>query len=164
MDITLSYHEAGHAVMAMAMGFAVHEISNIPSDSSLGHVKWEYPSCLTESSRTWVVLVLLSGIAAEHIYCKNNSLPEPKNWENYQTDLQQVALHLKELRNPNSINEYCNIAVRFLRQTSVWELVEILAALSMQASAINGQDFLQKLAKRVPRFSDVSWVASTNQN
>ena len=154
MDTSVYYHEAGHAVMAMAMCFTVNEICYVPSDTSLGYVRWEYPTYLTESSRTWVVLVFLSGIAAERIFCQKRGLPEPNNSENYQTDLRQVTLHLKELQTPKSIDDYYSIAEKFLRQPALWEKVESFAALLIQESAINGENWLKDVAEKVPRFSD----------
>jgi len=154
MDTGVYYHEAGHAVMAMAMRFTVNEICYAPSYTSLGYVKWEYPTYLTESSRTWVVLVFLSGIAAERIFCQKQGLPEPNNSENYQTDLRQVTLHLKELQTPKPIDDYSSIAENFLRQPALWEKVESFAALLIQESAIDGQNWLKEVAEKVPRFSD----------
>jgi hypothetical protein len=141
--------------MAMAMDFTVNEIGYAPSDTSPGYVQWEYPTYLTESSRTCVVFVFLSGIAAEHIYCQKKGLPEPNNSENYQTDLRQVSLHLQELQTPKSIDDYHSIAVDFLQYPSVWDCVESFAILLMRESKINKQNWPKEAAEKVPRFFDV---------
>lgn len=66
-----AYHEAGHAVMALALGRPVHKVTIVPGQSELGlqrqgvcHIK----KGRTRSSKDWLedeVLILLAGLVAE---------------------------------------------------------------------------------------------------
>ena len=65
-DPATAYHEAGHAVVALALGRPVHKVSILPSRDKLG---WcEYKKGVFRPSEDWLereVLIALAGMAAE---------------------------------------------------------------------------------------------------
>ena len=65
-DPATAYHEAGHAVVALALGRPVHKVSILPSRDKLG---WcEYKKGVFRPSDDWLereVLIALAGMAAE---------------------------------------------------------------------------------------------------
>ncbi|MBH9109155.1 hypothetical protein I5K39_08640 [Pseudomonas aeruginosa] len=151
VDIT-TYHEAGHAVMAMAHGFVVTEMSNIASDAGMGYVKWQVPTPLTRASRISAVLVLAAGMAADFIHWKRSGSTENEDCLGHSSDLEQAEVHLAKLGDEGLFDTYLAIAIRFLRVPSVWELVELFAGLMKEAGTINGRELIQRAAKTVPKF------------
>lgn len=65
-DSATAYHEAGHAVVALALDRPVHKVSILPSRDKLG---WcEYKKGVIRPSEDWLereVLIALAGMAAE---------------------------------------------------------------------------------------------------
>ncbi|RYG57309.1 MAG: hypothetical protein EON56_02710 [Alphaproteobacteria bacterium] len=63
-----AYHEAGHAVMAMANSSRVLEISNVASTVGRCFVRWASPDPISDDARWRSLLVLGAGMAAEFIH------------------------------------------------------------------------------------------------
>jgi ATP-dependent Zn protease len=64
-----AYHEAGHAVMAMAVGLPVTHISIEPNDLSKGSVGWQKTAEFTdEEYRQRAILIQMSGMTADFIH------------------------------------------------------------------------------------------------
>lgn len=65
-EILTAYHEAGHAVIALALGRDVHRVSILPNQTRLGQCELKKGS--SKISKDWLeteVLILLAGAAAE---------------------------------------------------------------------------------------------------
>jgi ATP-dependent Zn protease len=65
-DTVTAYHEAGHAVVALAVGRPVHRVSVLPNRELLG--KCEFRKGVVRPSADWVeeeLLITLAGPAAE---------------------------------------------------------------------------------------------------
>ena len=65
-DQATAYHEAGHAVVALALGRAVQRVSILPDRERLGQC--EFKKGLFRPSEDWLereILIALGGIAAE---------------------------------------------------------------------------------------------------
>src|SRR5437870_12418780 len=65
-DEATAYHEAGHAVLALALGRPVHRVSVLPDRDGLGLC--EFRKGVTRPSEDWLereALIALGGIAAE---------------------------------------------------------------------------------------------------
>lgn len=151
VDIT-TYHEAGHAVMAMAHGFVVTEMTNIASDAGMGYVKWQTPSPVTTASRIGTVLVLAAGMAADFIHWKRSGGAVNEDCMGHRSDREQAEVHLAALGDDGQFDIYLAMAIRFLNVPSVWELVELFAGLMTAVGTINGRELIQGVAKRVPKF------------
>jgi ATP-dependent Zn protease len=91
-DLLTAYHEAGHAVIAMVVGRAVHRVSIVPNATRLG-------ACELKKGRSRAsndeledeVLVLLAGVAAE------GRLTGQYNWSGGAKDL-RLALQAIDSR------------------------------------------------------------------
>lgn len=151
-SVIISFHEAGHAVMAMANGFTVIEVSNVSTDAGMGQVKWQTPISLTEESCMRSVLVLASGMASDFIHWKSNGADESEYCLGHQRDRQQAELHLKELGDDGNFDIYLGIAIKFLEKPPVWKLVTFVADLMMTVGTVNGRDLIQNISVRVPKF------------
>lgn len=65
-DLLTAYHEAGHAVIAMVVGKAVHRVSIVPNATRLGACELKKGRlCASNDELEDEVLVLLAGVAAE---------------------------------------------------------------------------------------------------
>src|SRR6478752_7313930 len=65
-DPATAYHEAGHAVVALALGRPVHRVSVLPNRDRLGQC--EFRKGVFRPSEDWVereILIALAGMAAE---------------------------------------------------------------------------------------------------
>lgn len=65
-DPETAYHEAGHAVVALALGRPVHRVSVLPNRDRLGQC--EFGKAVFRPSEDWVereILISLAGMAAE---------------------------------------------------------------------------------------------------
>lgn len=65
-DEVTAYHEAGHAVVALALGRPVHRVSAEPGKELLG--KCEFKKGVVRPSEDWLeteILIALAGLAAE---------------------------------------------------------------------------------------------------
>jgi plasmid stabilization system protein ParE len=65
-DSATAYHEAGHAVIALALDRPVHRVSVLPNRERLGQC--EFRKGVTRPSDDWIereVLIALAGLAAE---------------------------------------------------------------------------------------------------
>ncbi|OWK40856.1 cell division protein FtsH [Fimbriiglobus ruber] len=65
-DVATAYHEAGHAVVALALGRPVHRVSVLPNHERLGQC--EFRKGVFRPSEDWLeteILISLAGLAAE---------------------------------------------------------------------------------------------------
>lgn len=65
-DEITAYHEAGHAVVALALGRHIHRVSVVPGQELLG--KCEFKKSAYRPSEDWLeseILIALAGLAAE---------------------------------------------------------------------------------------------------
>lgn len=152
MAARTSRHEAGHAVMAMALGFTVFEISNIPEGTSLGRMKCAPPIHSSDTSRMASVLISASGMASEFIYWKNNGADVNDYCAGHWNDLKEAELHLEELGDEGLFEIYFCVAIHFFEQPAVWQWVEFLADLLTQAGKVDNRKTLQKIADAAPKF------------
>lgn len=151
IDTRTSYHEAGHAVMAMALGFTVSEISNLPEGTSQGRMKCASSIHSSDTSRMASILISASGMASEFIYWKNNGADVNVYCAGHWSDLKKAELHLEELGDEGLFDIYCGVAIHFLKQPAVWEWVEFLADSVTQEGEII-REKLTEIADAVPKF------------
>jgi ATP-dependent Zn protease len=72
-----AYHEAGHAVANIVLGFEVTHCTIVPKDDTVGHVEhphpiWKYGLSVRRERTTWgrrAIVTCYAGLAAEHYFC-----------------------------------------------------------------------------------------------
>lgn len=150
----VAYHEAGHAVMAMALGFSVSEISCIATETSKGHTVWHPPSQMTQEARIGAVLVCAAGMAADFVHweCQKDR-DHDEHSLGHNGDRDNAFIHLSALGQHDAFNEYAMLAARYLRRPEVWELVAFFAKMLEDFGAIDGQEVLQRAKERIPKIS-----------
>jgi ATP-dependent Zn protease len=133
-----AYHEAGHAVVALALGRPVHGVSALPNRERLGAC--EFRKGVFRPSEDWLereILIALGGIAAEAIHTGSYA------WEEAERDLQYVH-HLAERRAGRRQAE--RLERRLLAKTEHllakpphWQAVEWIAAELLKCGEISGR-------------------------
>lgn len=72
-----AYHEAGHAVANIVLGFEVTHCTIVPQDDTVGHVAyphpiWKYGLSVRRERTAWgrrAIVTCYAGLAAEHYFC-----------------------------------------------------------------------------------------------
>lgn len=153
IEIT-AYHEAGHAVMAMSVGFLVTEISCHASVDGYGYTAWQMPSVMSDTARVGAVLTLASGMGADYLHW--SSLPDKDESEILQGhfgDQSEARIHLAALKQGDVFEDYISFALMHLRKVDVWSQVVALAELLKSTRVVNGRDILSRLKQCVPAIS-----------
>lgn len=158
-----TYHEAGHAVMALASGFIVTEMSNVPSAEGLGYVAWRDPPEQTTESRIKSALVLASGLAADFLHASKCDPNTNVTFTGHLGDQHRASDYLSELNHSGHFDIYVQVAIRFLGRPDVWIWVEGFAELLTMAGTINGDDLLYRASQNVPKLAahDFDFLQST---
>ena len=155
----IAFHEAGHAVMAMACGFRVTKISIDPNEIGMGHVCWDEPSNPDRDSRRRSVLVALSGWAADFIHLKKNaSGTDVDDPQGHFSDQRQAREHLSALNENDLFQAYLCLAMHFLGRDDVWEVVDELASFMLRCRSLDGQAILTRLAECCPKIAYQEWL------
>jgi hypothetical protein len=149
----IAYHEAGHAIMAMACGFVVTEMSAAPSDFGRGHVAWGIPDPPDDQMRRLAVLTLAAGMAADLIHWGANG-SEDEVPEGYLNDRRQAGEHLAHVGEEGAFFAYAITAANFLKRAEVWEHVEFVAKLLLKGGRINGHELIGRIAESCPKVDD----------
>ena len=137
-DPATAYHEAGHAVMALALGRAVHGVSALPNRERLGVC--EFRKGAFRPSEDWVereILIALGGIAAEAIHTGTYG------WGEAERDLQYVR-GLTEQRAGRRQAERLERrllakAEHLLAKPGHWQAVELIAMELLRCGEISGR-------------------------
>lgn len=163
LEIT-AYHEAGHAVMAMATGIVVTEISCQASDTGRGHTALGIPSPITSALRVAAVLTYASGMAADYLHWK--SQPEKDDQEvseGHSGDRYEASIHLAALGQGDVFDDYLKLALSHLSREDVWPLVATVADLLKKVRMVNGQEVLQRITQLVPKITkeELELIASS---
>lgn len=163
LEIT-SYHEAGHAVMAMATGLEVSEISCRESGSGLGHTAWGMPTPITDTTRAAAVLTYASGMAADYLHWKSQPEKDDQEFsEGHSGDRYEARIHLDALGQGDVFDYYLKLALSHLSREDVWPLVVLVADLLKKARVVNGREILQRISQLVPKITteELAYIASS---
>lgn len=147
----IAYHEAGHAVMAMANGFRVTRVTCVANADSQGRTEYEVPNPPTLESHRGEALVAAAGLAADYIHAKKFGLNNDEELKGYFGDRADALIHLDELGHGEHFEVYLSVAIHVLERDRVWGFVEILAELLMKIGEINGRDVLYNVSQQVPK-------------
>lgn len=136
---TVAFHEAGHAVMALALGRPVHKVSIHPNDMRLGHCELK-PGAFrpTQDVVEMQVLILLGGLVAEARYSGRYA------WDGAAQDLRFVrTLTSSRAGGPRQIERLerrmLQKAEHLLDQPENWRAVQRIAEELLKVTTISGR-------------------------
>lgn len=133
-----AYHEAGHAVMALALGRPVTEVSVMPDRERAGFC--HFGKSPTRPSEDWLereMLISLAGVAAEARFTGEY------DWAAAGRDLQQVRKFAEsragEKRAERLERRLLAKAEHLLSQDDNWQAVTLIAAELIRLGTISGR-------------------------
>lgn len=137
-DPATAYHEAGHAVISLALGRPVHRVSVLPNRERLGQC--EFLKGVTRPSEDWLereILIALAGLAAEARHTGTYG------WEEADRDLRYVrrlVLHRTSERQAGRYERRMLAKVEhLLAEEPHWQAVELIAAELLKLGVISGR-------------------------
>jgi hypothetical protein len=138
-DEITAYHEAGHAVMALALGRPVDCVSIRPSREHLGIC--EFGKAVFRPSEDWLereILISLAGLAAEARHTGDYCWEAADRDRDFAADLalQRAGSERKAQR---LLRRLLSKAEHILNQDANWETVERLAAELLRLGEISGR-------------------------
>lgn len=136
--IATAYHEAGHAVIALALGREVQRVSILPGRGWLG--RCEFKKGRVRPSEDWLereILISLAGAAAEARHTGAYA------WEGAIADLRAVrrlAVQRASERQAEKLESRLMAKVEhLLNQAGHWRAVELIAAELLRCETISGR-------------------------
>jgi hypothetical protein len=134
-----AYHEAGHAVMALALGRPVDHVSIRPDAQYLGHC--EFRKAVFRPSEDWLereMLISLAGLAAEAIHTGDYA------WDGAARDLRyarELALGRagNERKAERLTDRVLSKAEHLLSKPAHWRAVERLASELLRVGEVSGR-------------------------
>ena len=134
----VAYHEAGHAVVALALGRPVHFVSILPDRINLGLC--EFQKGVFRPSEDWLereILISLGGIAAEARHTGEYA------WDGAARDEQYVRrlaiLRAGERQAERLQRRLLAKAENLLSKEGHWQAVELIAAELLRRGQISGR-------------------------
>ena len=137
-DATTAYHEAGHAVVALALDRPVHKVSVLPGRDLLGQC--QFGKGVFRPTDDWLereVLIALAGMAAEarHTggYCRDGAA----------RDLRYARRLALQRATPKTLDRFERRMLakveNLLADEGHWRAVELIAAELMKQGTISGR-------------------------
>lgn len=148
-DPETAYHEAGHAVVALALGRPVHRVSVLPNRDRLGQC--EFGKGRFRPSEDWVereVMISLGGLAAEARHTGNYG------WEEAERDLRYVRRLLSETSERAAARLEKRLLAKvehLLADDDHWRAVELIAAELRTHGVISGRAARHLYERAVPQ-------------
>jgi ATP-dependent Zn protease len=137
-DEVTAYHEAGHAVVALALGRTVHKVSALPNRERLGECR--FGKGHAKPTDDWVereILIALGGMAAEARLTGTYATDEAKE------DLRFVRRLALERKSERAVERYeqrmLDKVEYMLADAGTWKAVELIAAELVKHGAISGR-------------------------
>ncbi len=137
-NIGTAYHEAGHAVVALALGRPVQNVSILPNREVLGICK--FGKARIRPSEDWLereILIALGGIAAEARFTGNYA------WDGAARDFQfaqSLAVQRAGAGKAERLQKRLLAKVEnLLAKEDCWQAVERIAAELMRCGSISGR-------------------------
>jgi ATP-dependent Zn protease len=137
-DQATAYHEAGHAVMALALGRPVHRVSVEADREGLGLC--EFRKGVVRPSEDWLereILIALGGLAAEARLTGDYAWDAADRDRQYVHDL--AVQRAGERQADRLIRRLLAKAEHLLAKDGHWRAVELIAAELLQRGAISGR-------------------------
>lgn len=154
-----AFHEAGHAVMAMACGFIVSKISISADETSKGHVIWHLKvEASDECDAEKRVVSLMAGMVADTLHWEmwghGTTDDMPLGWLSDRRIAMEV---LESINEAHLLDAYIVFVRRYLRRTDVWPFVELISKTVQITDSIDGQDLLNTIAASCPKLTANDW-------
>jgi plasmid stabilization system protein ParE len=137
-DRATAYHEAGHAVIALALGRVIHKVSVLPNRERLGECRFGKGSI--RAADDWIereILIALGGMAAEARHTGVYATAEAKQ------DLRFVRRLALERKSPRAVERYeqrmLDKVESMLADEGTWRAVERIAAELLKHGTISGR-------------------------
>jgi ATP-dependent Zn protease len=137
-DELTAYHEAGHAVIALALGRTVHKVSVLPNRERLGECR--FGKGQAKPTDDWVereILIALGGMAAQARFTGAYAADEAKE------DLRFVRRLAAERKSERAVGRYeqrmLDKVESMLADDGTWTAVEVIAAELMKHGTISGR-------------------------
>lgn len=138
IDTATAYHEAGHAVVALALGRPVHKVSILADQVHLGHC--EFRKGNIKPTDDWLereMLIALGGLAAEAIFTGHYA------WAQARKDLIYVQRLAEQRGGEKGAQKIARRALskveHLLSQESHWQAVQVIAAELLRVKTISGR-------------------------
>jgi hypothetical protein len=136
-DPATAYHEAGHAVVALALGRPVHRVSVLPNRDRLGQC--EFGKAVFRPSEDWVereVMISLGGLAAEARHTGTYGWAEAERDLRYTRRLlSETSERAAERLERRLLKKVENL----LADDEHWQAVELIAAELLAHGVISGR-------------------------
>lgn len=137
-DEVTAYHEAGHAVVALALGRTVHKVSVLPNRERLGECRFGKGN--VRPTDDWLereILIALGGLAAEARFTGTYSTAEAGQ------DLRFVRRLALERKSERAVERYeqrmLDKVEYMLADEGAWKAVELIAAELMKHGTVSGR-------------------------
>jgi ATP-dependent Zn protease len=133
-----AYHEAGHAVVALALDRPVHRVSVLPNRDRSGQC--EFGKAVFRPTQDWVereILISLAGLAAEARRTGTYA------WEEAERDLRYVRKLARERASERAVERLerrmLSKVENLLADDGHWRAVELIAAELLKHGTISGR-------------------------
>jgi len=137
-DEVTAYHEAGHAVIALALGRTIHKVSVLPNRERLGEVR--FAKGAAKPTDDWVeheILISLGGMAAEAKHTGTYAMDEATHDLRF---VRRLALQRKSNRQVERYEQRMLDKVEYmLADEGTWKAVELIAAELLTHGEISGR-------------------------
>ncbi|MCE9565062.1 MAG: cell division protein FtsH [Planctomycetes bacterium] len=137
-DPITAYHEAGHAVVALALGRPVHRVSVLPNRDRLGHCEFAKGKFKpSDDALERECLIALAGLAAEARHTGRYEM------EGANQDLRYVRRLVLERKSERAAPRYeerlLSKVEAILGDDETWRAVELIAAELLKHGVISGR-------------------------
>lgn len=137
-DEVTAFHEAGHAVVALALGRVIHKVSVLPNRERMGEVR--FGKGTAKPTDDWVereILISLGGMAAEARHTGTYATDEAAQDLRF---VRRLALERKSDRQVERYEQRMLDKVEYmLADDGHWNAVERIAAELMKHGTISGR-------------------------
>ena len=137
-DELTAYHEAGHAVIALALGRTIHKVSVLPNRERLGECRFGKGNA--RATDDWLereILIALGGLAAEARHTGTYAPEEAKEDLRF---VRRLALERKSDRAVERYEQRMLAKVEYmLADDGTWKAVELIAAELLKHGSISGR-------------------------
>ena len=137
-DEVTAYHEAGHAVVALALGRTIHKVTVLPNRERLGECRFGKGD--TRRTDDWLereILIALGGLAAEARFTGAYGTDEAGQDLRF---VRRLALERKSDRAAERYEQRMLAKVEYmLADEGAWRAVELIAAELVKHGTISGR-------------------------
>ncbi len=136
-DEVTAYHEAGHAVIALALGRTIHKVSVLPNRERMGEVRFSKGAKPTDDWAEREILIALGGMAAEAQHTGTYAMDEATQDLRF---VRRLALERKSERQVERYEQRMLDKVEYmLADEGNWRAVKLIAAELLKHGAISGR-------------------------